>query len=95
MATAVVKQIVEALDGVTLAIELAATRMAVTLRGAAARASINSFDVLDAHGAGRHASMRRTVLDSVELLARDDARAFAACAAYSETVSPSKPPRQC
>ena len=79
----VVRQIVGALDGMPLAIELAATRMAV-LSAAQLRERLGRpLEVLDAQGStGRHASMRRTVLDSVELLACAEARAFAACAVF-------------
>ncbi|HEY1960006.1 MAG TPA: NACHT domain-containing protein [Polyangiaceae bacterium] len=77
----VVAQIVDAIDRMPLAIELAATRMAVLTPSQLLARLERPLDVLGGiRETSRHASMRRTVLDSVELLEPDLRRLFAACA---------------
>ncbi len=75
-------EIVDAIDRMPLAIELAASRLAV-LSAAQLRARLAQSRALLAAGRddGRHGSMRRTVLDSVELLEPPHRRLFALCAA--------------
>jgi predicted ATPase len=81
---ALVSAIVRSLEGMPLAIELAASRMAI-LSPAQLHARLDRpLDLLADRGpgAGRHTSVRRTVLDSVRLLRPADRDAFAACAVF-------------
>ncbi len=83
-----VADIVDAVDRMPLAIELAATRMSVLtpaqLRQRLSRPRTGFGEPLDLlagrREVSRHASMRRAVLDSVELLAPEAQRLFASCA---------------
>jgi predicted ATPase len=77
----VVGEIVDAIDRMPLAIELAATRLSI-LTPAQLRGRLDKpLELLAARReVSRHASMRRAVLDSVELLPPDAQRLFAACA---------------
>ena len=80
---AVVSEIVEVLGGMPLAIELAASRMAVMSPAQLRDRLDRPLDVLaSANAVGRHASLRRTVLDSVQLLSPADRDLFAACAIF-------------
>jgi predicted ATPase len=80
---ALVGRVVDALDAIPLAIELAASRLLVLPIGELSRRLERPLELLERRGDGRrHASMRRTVLDSVALLGADAARAFAACAVF-------------
>jgi predicted ATPase len=78
----VVSDIVEELEGLPLAIELAASRMAVLSTGQLRERLRRPLDVLTTGRAGRHGSMRRTVLDSVQLLSAEERAAFVACACF-------------
>jgi predicted ATPase len=82
-AEAVFDEIVARLDGMPLAIELAASRMAV-LSAAELRDRLERpLDLLvRRNDDSRHASMRRTIVDSVHLLDAPDRAAFAACAVF-------------
>jgi len=75
--------LVRATDGIPLAIELAAARLRVlTLTEMRARAS-TSLDLLARQGqAGRHASMRRTILDSLAQLGEPERTALAATSVF-------------
>ncbi|MGD0530513.1 MAG: hypothetical protein ABSE49_35595 [Polyangiaceae bacterium] len=79
---AVVTDIVEELEGLPLAIELAASRMAVLSHGQLRERLRRPLEVLTTGRAGRHGSMRRTVLDSVQLLSAGERAAFVACACF-------------
>jgi tetratricopeptide (TPR) repeat protein len=70
-----------------LAIELAATRMAVLSPSQLRERLGRSLALLGREGGGKHASMRRTILDSVELLSRAEARVFGACAVFRNGFS--------
>ena len=80
-----VAAIVDAIDRMPLAIELAATRIAIlsasqlherlTTRGGEKRGGL----LAGGHEVGRHASMRRTVLDSIALLEPGPRRLFMTC----------------
>jgi predicted ATPase len=73
--------IVDAVDRMPLAIELAATRMSLLSASQLQSRLARPLDVLkDRRGVGKHASMRRTVLDSVELLEPSARHLFASCA---------------
>jgi len=81
-----VASIVDAIDRIPLAIELAASRVALLStsqlheRLTAPRGENKRGDVLGGRrDVGRHASMRRTVLDSVALLDAGARRLFAGC----------------
>jgi predicted ATPase len=77
----VVRAIVDAVDRVPLAIELAVTRMSVLSASQLRERLASPLSVLAARNdSGRHASMRRVVLDSVALLDAGARRAFSACA---------------
>lgn len=76
-----VRAIVDAVDRVPLAIELAVTRMSVLSASQLRERLASPLGVLEMRGdPGRHASMRRVVLDSVALLDADAQRVFSACA---------------
>ena len=76
-----VASIVDAIDRIPLAIELAATRMAILSTSQLHERLERPLEVLAGRReVGRHASMRRTVLDSVEILAPEYRRLFVACA---------------
>jgi predicted ATPase len=80
---AVVSDIVRILDGMPLAIELAASRMGVISPAQLRERLDHPLDLLvRPRAAGRHTSMRRTVLDSVHLLAPAQRDSFAACAVF-------------
>jgi predicted ATPase len=79
----VIADIVSALNGMPLAIELAASRMAVLSAEGVRDRLRRPLDLLvNPHDDTRHASMRRTILESVELLHSDDRRAFAASSVF-------------
>lgn len=76
-----VQQIVDAIDRMPLAIELAATRMAVfSSRELRARLDRPLEILASEREHERHGSMRRTVLDSVEILSPSARRLFALAA---------------
>jgi predicted ATPase len=78
---ATVASIVDAIDRIPLAIELAATRMAILSTSQLRERLERPLEVLAGRReVGRHASMRRTVLDSVEVLTPEHRRLFIACA---------------
>ncbi len=77
---AVVADIVDMIDRMPLAIELAATRMSVVSTSQLRARLERPLEVLARRTElGRHASMRATILDSVELLSEEQRRLFVAC----------------
>jgi predicted ATPase len=80
---AIVSHIVHVLGGMPLAIELAASRMAI-MSPAQLRARLDRpLDVLaSVNPVGRHASLRQTIVDSVQLLSPADRHVFATCAIF-------------
>jgi predicted ATPase len=80
-----VEAIVRCLEGVPLAIELAASRMAVLSHAQLRERLGRPLDLLAERGAaGRHASMRDTILDSVRMLTGVERDFFAACAIFRD-----------
>lgn len=76
-----VSSIVDAIDRMPLAIELAATRMAVLSAVQLRERLERPLDILAGRRQmGRHASMRQTILDSVDMLSVEQRRLFVACA---------------
>jgi predicted ATPase len=74
--------IVDGLEGMPLAIELAASRMVVLSYTQLRERLRRPLEVLSSARGGRHASMRRTVLDSVQLLSARERACFVACACF-------------
>ena len=90
---AAVSAIVQTLEGMPLAIELAASRMEIMSPAQLSQRLERPLDLLSrAQGQhdksqpdkGRHASVRRTVLDSGQLLSTEDRAAFVACAVFRD-----------
>ncbi|HEY6462389.1 MAG TPA: AAA family ATPase, partial [Polyangiaceae bacterium] len=81
---AVISEIVEAIGGMPLAIELAASRTAILSLAQLRDRLERPLELLATPGqpSGRHASLRGTVLDSVQLLSPAERAAFAACAIF-------------
>lgn len=78
---ATVGSIVEAIDRLPLAIELAATRLSVVSAGQLRDRLARPLEVLAGRREdGRQTSLRRTILDSVEVLGADERALFAGCA---------------
>jgi predicted ATPase/predicted negative regulator of RcsB-dependent stress response len=76
-------EIVEQLDGIPLALELGASRMAVLSPPELRDRLRRPLDLLvRRHDGTRHASMRRAILDSVQLLGPAEREAFAASAVF-------------
>jgi predicted ATPase len=78
---AAIAEIVRRLDGLPLAIELAAARIRV-LSPVQIRDRLALGLLVQAGNAGKHGSMRGTVLDSVASLAPDARAVFAGCAVF-------------
>jgi predicted ATPase/predicted negative regulator of RcsB-dependent stress response len=79
----VLAEIVQRLDGMPLALELAASRMAVLSPPELRDRLRRPLDLLvRRRDETRHASVRRAVLDSVQLLGDAERAAFAACAVF-------------
>lgn len=78
-----IADIVRSVDGIPLAIELAAARLRVlSLDQMRARLRAPLGVLVKQNDDGRHASMRRTVTDSVLQLGDDEHRCFAACSLF-------------
>lgn len=78
-----IADIVRSVDGIPLAIELAAARLRVlSLDQMRARLRAPLGVLVKQNDDGRHASMRRTVTDSVLQLDADEHRCFAACSLF-------------
>jgi predicted ATPase len=75
----VIHEIVDAVDGIPLAIELAASRVAVLSPFELRERLKSSHDVLERKSGGRQSSMRATVKDSLSLLPPGVLEVFAAC----------------
>lgn len=79
----ILRDIVTRLEGIPLALELAAARVAVQSPRELRDRLRNPLAVLvRRNDETRHASMRRAILDSVQLLAPPERAAFAACAVF-------------
>jgi predicted ATPase len=77
-----VAEIVEELQGLPLAIELAASRMAVLSHRQLRDRLRRPLELLASPDPGRHGSMRRTVMDSAALLTPREHTCFATCAIF-------------
>jgi predicted ATPase len=76
-------EIVERLDGMPLALELAASRLRVLSPRELRDRLRRPLDLLVRRGdEGRHASVRRAILDSVQALSAAERATFAACAVF-------------
>ena len=84
---AVARAIVEAIDRMPLAIELAASRLRVLSVAELVRRLHHPLAILGSAGEGRHASIRRAVLDSLELLQPVERRVFALAATLHDGFS--------
>lgn len=79
-----VAEVVRRLDGIPLAIELAAARVTVLSVAQLRDRLIRSLDLLVRHGdAGRHASMRRALTDTYEQLGAAEQRCLAGCTVFA------------
>ncbi len=81
---ALVRGVVDAIDRMPLAIELAASRLGALSLEDLARRLEDPLPVLRARAAGRHGSMRRAVDDSLELVTADERRLFALLATLQD-----------
>ncbi len=76
-------EVVRATDGIPLAIELCAAKVRILSVKQLEARMVAPLDVLSrAHDHGKHASMRRTIKDSLAQLARAEQRCLAACSLF-------------
>ncbi len=82
-----VAEIVQRLDGIPLAIELAAARLTVLSVVQLRQRLAHSLELLVRSGEGRHASMRRTIADTWSQLGRAAQQCLAGCTVFAGSFS--------